>query len=61
MKKYPKLYKDTMTTEEVIKVVKTINSPIAASKWLKRNNITAYPINSRVSIWDRSEVMAVVR
>lgn len=51
------LYRDTMTTAEVIQAVKTINSPLAASKWLKRNKITPYPIDGRVSVWDRDEVM----
>ncbi len=60
MKKHPKLYKETMTTEEVIEAVESINSPIAASKWLKRNRIAEYPINSRVSVWDRLQVMKCV-
>lgn len=59
MKKDPKL-SQTMTTKEVLEVVRTISSPLAASKWLKRNKITEYPINSRVSVWDRSEVMRKV-
>lgn len=60
MKKHPKLYKETMTTEEVLEAVQTISSPLAASKWLKRNKISQYPINSRVSVWDRSQVMKVL-
>lgn len=59
-KKHPKLYKETMTTEEVLEVVQTISSPLAASKWLKRNRISQYPINSRVSVWDRAQVMRKV-
>ena len=57
VKVHPKLYKETMTTEEVIEAVPTISSKIAAFKWLYRNNVSKYRIDNRTVIWDRAEVI----
>ncbi len=61
MKKFPKLYKETMTTEEVIEAVSTINSRLSAFKWLKRNKVPAYKIDSRTGVWDRFAVEKVLK
>jgi len=60
MKKHPKLYKETMTTEEVIQAVDSINTTMAAKKWLERHGISKYPVDARTSLWDRDQVMKVL-
>lgn len=57
MKKHPKLYKETMTTDEAIEFIPTVNDKMGATKWLKRNNITFYKTHKKAGLWDRSEVM----
>jgi len=56
-KKYPRLYKDTMTTKEVMEAVESLNTTRSTFKWLKRKNVSEYPIDSRTSVWDRAEVL----
>jgi len=56
-KEFPKLYKETMTTDEAIKAIPTVNSKMAALKWLKRNNISFYKTHKEAGLWDRLEVI----
>jgi hypothetical protein len=61
VKKYPRIYKDLVTTEQAIDLIPSVSNKMSAIKWLKRNEITSYRIDSRTMLWSKEEILNKLR